>query len=112
IASGAKATVAGIRQPLAFASQFGVIDATSDGSGRIRAFLEKPSEIAGLADSPHEILASMGNYIFDADALISAVQEDGERSDSGHDMGGDIVPFFVDRGEAGYYDMKDNEVPG
>ena len=28
----------------------------------------------GLADSPHEVLASMGNYIFDADALIDAVE--------------------------------------
>ncbi len=27
-------------------------------------------------------------------------------------MGGDIVPYFVERGEAGYYDMKQNEVPG
>ena len=27
-------------------------------------------------------------------------------------MGGDIVPYFVGRGEAGVYDFKDNEVPG
>jgi glucose-1-phosphate adenylyltransferase len=27
-------------------------------------------------------------------------------------MGGDIVPYFVGRGEAGYYDMKQNDVPG
>ncbi|MER7448521.1 sugar phosphate nucleotidyltransferase, partial [Microbacterium sp. NPDC097977] len=62
--------------------------------------------------SPHEVLASMGNYIFDADALIAAVEADGESPTSGHDMGGDIVPYFVDRGEAGYYDMKQNDVPG
>ena len=48
----------------------------------------------------------------DADALIAAVEADGESPTSGHDMGGDIVPYFVDRGEAGYYDMKQNEVPG
>ncbi len=30
----------------------------------------------GLADSPDEILASMGNYVFDADALIEAVHAD------------------------------------
>src|SRR5699024_1317529 len=28
------------------------------------------------------------------------------------DMGGDIVPMFVERGTAGVYDFKDNEVPG
>src|SRR5690606_3742096 len=39
--SGAEATVAGIRQPLAQASQYGVIDADPD-SGRIRDFLERP----------------------------------------------------------------------
>ncbi|HWV50359.1 MAG TPA: glucose-1-phosphate adenylyltransferase [Microbacterium sp.] len=112
IASGAKATVAGIRQPLALANQFGVIDADPDGSGLIRDFLEKPTDAAGLADSPHEVLVSMGNYIFDTDALVAAVEADGELPTSGHDMGGDIIPYFVSRGEAGYYDMKQNDVPG
>ena len=66
----------------------------------------------GLADSPNEVLVSMGNYVFDADALVAAVEADGESASSGHDMGGDIVPYFVERGEAGYYDMKQNDVPG
>ncbi|GAA2849477.1 glucose-1-phosphate adenylyltransferase [Microbacterium arabinogalactanolyticum] len=111
IASGASATVAGIRQPLALASQFGVIDADPE-TGRIREFLEKPTDPTGLADSPNEVLVSMGNYVFDTDALIAAVEADGESASSGHDMGGDIVPYFVERGEAGYYDMKQNDVPG
>ena len=54
----------------------------------------------------------MGNYIFDADALIEAVTDDGEDATSNHDMGGDIVPYFVERNEAGVYDMKSNDVPG
>ncbi len=112
VASGAKATVAGIRQPLALASQFGVIDADPEGSGLIKDFLEKPTSPTGLPDSPNEVLVSMGNYIFDADALIAAVEADGELTTSGHDMGGDIIPYFVSRGEAGYYDMKRNDVPG
>lgn len=112
IASGARATVAGIRQPLAMANQFGLIDVAPDGSNRINEFLEKPADATGLADSPHEVLASMGNYIFDTDALIEAVETDGESTTSQHDMGGDIIPYFVARGEAGVYDMKDNEVPG
>jgi glucose-1-phosphate adenylyltransferase len=112
IASGARATVAGIRQPIELANQFGVIDVQPDDPTRIREFLEKPSDIEGLKDSPGEILASMGNYIFDVDALIEAVEHDGELPTSNHDMGGDIIPYFVSRGEAGVYDMKENDVPG
>jgi len=111
IESGAPATVAGIRQPIGLANQFGVIDIAGD-STRIGAFLEKPQNPTGLADAPHEVLASMGNYIFDADALIAAVEADGEVPTSNHDMGGDIIPYFVDRGEASVYDFKRNDVPG
>ncbi|WP_040164485.1 glucose-1-phosphate adenylyltransferase [Microbacterium gorillae] len=112
IESGARATVAGIRQPIAMANQFGVIDVEPESPERIREFLEKPTDATGLADSPGEVLASMGNYIFDADALIEAVRGDGESTTSAHDMGGDIIPYFVERGEAGVYDMVRNEVPG
>ncbi|MFT4211474.1 MAG: glucose-1-phosphate adenylyltransferase [Microbacterium sp.] len=112
IESGARATVAGIRQPRALADQFGVIDVEADDPTRIREFLEKPKDAVGLADSPDEVLASMGNYIFDTQALIEAVEADGELPGSNHDMGGDIVPYFVRRGEAGVYDMKRNDVPG
>jgi len=110
IQSGAQATVAGIRQPISLANQFGVIDVSAE--DRINDFLEKPQNPTGLADSPGEVLASMGNYIFDAQALIEAVESDGELPTSNHDMGGDIVPYFVGRGEAGVYDMKRNDVPG
>jgi glucose-1-phosphate adenylyltransferase len=112
IESGARATVAGIRQPLSLANQFGVIDVDDKDPAKIREFLEKPQDATGLSDAPHEVLASMGNYIFDTDALIEAVESDGELPTSNHDMGGDIIPYFVGRGEAGVYDMKRNDVPG
>ncbi|MFE1645238.1 glucose-1-phosphate adenylyltransferase [Microbacterium sp. P01] len=112
IASGARATVAGIRQPIELANQFGVIDVDEKDPTKINEFLEKPQNPTGLADSPHEVLASMGNYIFNTDALIEAVEADGELPTSNHDMGGDIIPYFVGRGEAGVYDMKRNDVPG
>lgn len=111
IASGAKATVAAIRQPIELANQFGVIE-VEDGSSRIAAFLEKPSDPKPLSDNPGEVLASMGNYVFNADALIEAVTRDADHEDSKHDMGGDIIPDFVSRGEAHVYDFKDNEIPG
>ena len=66
----------------------------------------------GLPDNPDEVLASMGNYVFDADALVEAVTRDATTDGSKHDMGGDIVPAFVRRSQAGVYDYKDNEVPG
>ena len=112
IESGRKATVAAIRQPIEMANQFGVVDVDKADPTKIARFLEKPLEIDGLPDSPHEVLASMGNYVFDADALMAAVEADGERAESSHDMGGDIIPYFVDRDEAGVYDFTRNEVPG
>lgn len=112
IASGAGVTVAGIRQPKALADQFGVIQVDPTHPGRISEFLEKPSSVEGLADSPDEILASMGNYVFNADVLIKAVIDDAELDESNHDMGGDVIPAFVERHEAFVYDMTDNDVPG
>ena len=112
IASGAELTVAGIRQPISMADQFGVIDTDPEDPAKIRAFLEKPTDPVGLADSPGEILASMGNYVIDADALVAAVTADASDPDSRHDMGGDIVPAFVARGTAGVYDFIRNDVPG
>ncbi|WP_460703268.1 glucose-1-phosphate adenylyltransferase [Myceligenerans halotolerans] len=112
IESGARATVAAIRQPLSMADQFGVIDVQPDDPTRIREFLEKPTDPAGLPDAPDKVLASMGNYVFDADALVEAVTLDASSNDSRHDMGGDIIPAFVAAGEAGVYDFIRNEVPG
>ena len=112
IASGMGVTVAAIRQPIGLADQFGVIELDPKNPEKIHAFREKPKDAIGLADSPGEVLASMGNYVFDAEVLIDAVQRDGARADSNHDMGGDIVPDFVARGEAGVYDLNRNEVPG
>ncbi len=110
--TGVGCTVAAIRQPIGLADQFGVIDIDRQDPRMIRDFLEKPTDPIGLPDSPQEVLASMGNYVFDADALVEAVTRDAAVDDSAHDMGGDIVPAFVRRNQAAVYDFKDNEVPG
>ncbi|MEO5662119.1 MAG: glucose-1-phosphate adenylyltransferase [Nocardioides sp.] len=112
IESGAGCTVAAIRQPISLADQFGVIDIDPQSPSRIRAFLEKPTDPVGLPDAPDQVLASMGNYVFNADALVDAVTRDADLERSKHDMGGDIVPWFVDRTESAVYDYKDNDVPG
>ena len=112
IASGKGVTVAAIRQPMSMANQFGVIEVDAKNPKRIAAFREKPSNPKGLPDSPHEVLASMGNYVFSASALIEAIEQDGTRDDSSHDMGGDIVPYMVGRDDAGVYDFTYNQIPG
>lgn len=109
--SGAAVTVAGIRQPLSQADQFGVIEVGADGR-RIVAFREKPTDAVGLPDAPDEIFASMGNYVFTTKALCEAVVNDARNPGSKHDMGGNIIPMLVERGEANVYDFRDNEVPG
>lgn len=110
IASGAGVTVAGIRVPRADAYQFGVIGA---GEGtRIESFDEKPADPPGLPDSPDQVFASMGNYIFTTTALLEALHLDAASEASRHDMGGDLVPAMVAAGDAHVYDFSANEVPG
>lgn len=110
IESGLGATVAGIRVPRSIASGFGIIDAEAD--GRIKTFLEKPADPPGLLDSPDESYASMGNYVFSRHALVEALRADAENPDARHDMGGDIIPWFTEQGQARVYDFRDNIVPG
>src|SRR3954451_21084130 len=111
IASGAGVTVAAIRQPLALADQFGVIETGPDGV-TIAAFREKPKDAIGLPDAPDQVYASMGNYVFDTQVLIDVVKEDAADVSSKHDVGGNIIPRLVKAGRAQVYDFADNEVPG
>lgn len=110
IASGKDATVAGIRIPRAEASAFGCIQA--DENGAITEFLEKPADPPGTPDDPEVTYASMGNYVFSTEPLIKALLEDEQNDESDHDMGGDIIPYFVSKGQANVYDFSSNEVPG
>lgn len=110
IESGAGVTVAGLRVPRSDATAFGVIQAGDD--GRIEQFLEKPADPPSVPDDPEVSFASMGNYVFTAQALIEALLEDSENEASNHDMGGDIIPMLVDKGQAQVYDFSSNYVPG
>src|SRR5919199_3392190 len=108
--TGAGVTIAGLRVPRKEATEFGVID--SDAEGRVRGFLEKPSDPPGLPDSPDETFASMGNYVFSTDALLEALRADAADESSAHDMGGSIMPMLAAQGEAWVYDFATNIVPG
>jgi glucose-1-phosphate adenylyltransferase len=111
IESGAGVTIAAIRQPLALANQFGVIETGADGVS-VSAFREKPADATGLRDAPDQIYASMGNYVFDTRVLIDVVRQDSLDPSSRHDVGGDIIPRLVEAGQAQVYDFADNRVPG
>ncbi|NNG18410.1 glucose-1-phosphate adenylyltransferase [Naumannella sp. ID2617S] len=110
IDSGLDCTVAGIRVPRKDASAFGIIDAGSD--RQIKEFLEKPADPPALPDSPEESFASMGNYIFTRKALVEALEADAADATARHDMGGDIIPRFVNQGRAQVHDFTQNTVPG
>lgn len=112
IASGASASVAAVRQPVELADQLGIIEVDPARPDRINAFVEKPATTPGLPDDPTQCLASMGNYVFNADALVEALHFDAERLETKHDMGGDIVPHFVARDDAAVYDFTENIIPG
>lgn len=111
IEAGAEATVAGIRVPRHEATAFGVIGTDGDGQ-RITEFLEKPTDPPALPGEPDVAYASMGNYVFTTAALVEALREDAADSASVHDMGGSIIPMFVERGTAQVYDFARNQVPG
>ncbi len=110
IATGASVTVAGIRVPRSEAVAFGCIDSGAD--GKITRFVEKPSDPPGTPDDPDVTFASMGNYVFTTEALVEMLRADAADPDSDHDMGGDIIPAFVERDEAYVYDFNDNVIPG
>ncbi len=110
IASGADVTVAGIPMPASESPGLGIIDAGPD--QRIRRFVEKPTDTTGLEHSPGKVLASMGNYVFSAGALVDAVTRDASNPDSRHDIGGDVIPMLASEGVAAVYDFDKNEVPG
>jgi glucose-1-phosphate adenylyltransferase len=111
IESGAGVTVAAIRAPIEQAGELGVIEPAEDGRA-IRAFREKPSDPVGLPDAPHQVFASMGNYVFSTRVLVDAVTADAADESSSHDIGGNLIPALVARGEAQAYDFATNDVPG
>ncbi len=108
---GAGVTVAGIRVPAEESFQFGVIEKEDD-SSKIVKFHEKNPDAPRLSDAPHQVLASMGNYIFDAQVFREIMTQDADDAHSKHDVGGDIIPKLVGQGRAHVYDYTTNQVPG
>jgi len=111
LAWGAGVTVAAMGVPARQAAGFGVARVAPDGH-RIEAFLEKPATPPARPGRPGEVLASMGNYVFDAGVLVDAVRKDAADAGSRHSIGGDIIPMLVRERAAHVYDLEQNTVPG
>ncbi|MDH3680478.1 MAG: glucose-1-phosphate adenylyltransferase [Acidimicrobiia bacterium] len=109
--SGAGVTVAAIRTPARQAADFGVIEPAA-GESRIVAFHEKNPDAPTVPDAPDQVLASMGNYIFDAEVFREVMTKDSTDDASSHDVGTDIIPRLVAEGSAHVYDYRTNVVPG
>ena len=106
-ANNAGVTVAAIPVPKREAVDFGVIE--SDADGKIIAFHEKSANPPTMPGNDEMCLASMGNYVFDREALIDIVTpKDGEMND----LGGDVIPALTAAGQARVYDFSKNDVPG
>lgn len=106
----AHVTVAAIPVDKKYASEFGVIEASSD--GRIIGFHEKRADAPTIPGDPARVYASMGNYVFATRALLHELYEDARNPDSSHDFGKDILPSLVGRREMYAYDFQTNTIPG
>jgi glucose-1-phosphate adenylyltransferase len=105
----AECTIAAIPVPIAEAAQFGICEV--DERGRLVGFEEKPKEAKAMPGDPSRALASMGNYIFTAEALVREVAADAA-ADSAHDFGRSIIPEMFRRAPVYVYDFAQNKVPG
>ena len=102
-------TVAALPVRIEEASQFGVI--TVDDDWRIIAFDEKPRKPESIPGEPNYALVSMGNYLFDTEILIDALDADAEKVSSTHDFGRDILPELTKSKRVYAYDFRKNRVP-
>jgi glucose-1-phosphate adenylyltransferase len=106
----AGATVAAIPVAKELASEFGVIEASSD--GRIIGFHEKKADAPTMPGDPTRVFASMGNYVFSTDLLLRELYDDAQNPNSSHDFGKDILPSLIGRADMYSYDFQSNVIPG
>ena len=112
IESGAGVTVAAIRQPLSLADQFGVIEVANDRAADRGVPGEadrrrRPGRRRRTRSTPR--WATTSSRPTRCSTRCGATPMDPA---SKHDMGGNIIPMLVERGEAHVYDFRDNDVPG
>lgn len=105
-------SISGIPIPIEEASEFGIMEV--DENWRLINFVEKPkTPPKPIPGNPGMCLASMGNYIFDKDILVNALEKDYQDSASSHDFGKNVIPDLLKEGKKIYvYNFADNSFPG
>ncbi|MBV8863904.1 MAG: glucose-1-phosphate adenylyltransferase [Acidobacteriaceae bacterium] len=93
-----------------YASEFGVIETTQDGS--IVGFHEKRADAPTMPNDPGRVYASMGNYVFSTDILLRELYADSKNEKSSRDFGKDILPSLIGRADMYAYDFNTNVIPG
>lgn len=108
----ASMTIAAIPVPIEQASEFGIMEV--DENWRLIRFVEKPKDPPPMPDRPDMALASMGNYIFETDALVSELMQDADDPGSAHDFGKSIISKMVreDEHPVYVYDFSRNFIEG
>ncbi len=110
LAKKAAVTVASLPMPADQSRQFGVLEVDED--MRIVDFQEKPEVPRTIPNRPDQILASMGNYIFDTPILMHELYMDAARLDSDHDFGRTLLPDMRNRWPVYAYDFYSNKITG
>lgn len=101
-------SVAALPVPVEEATAFGVI--ATDAEGRIKEFQEKPDHPKPLPTDSSRAYASMGNYIFSANALLEELHEAHKRGED--DFGKHVLPRLLDTHRIYAYDFSTNRIPG
>ncbi len=105
----ADVSVAAMPVPIEQASAFGIVDA--DNNGRIKDFIEKPASPPPMPNDKTRAYCSMGNYIFNTDALIKGLIQ-AERNKE-NDFGKHVIPNLLRGGDNLYaYDFATSTIPG
>lgn len=110
MAKHAEVTVAAVPVPQEQAGEFGVIEV--DENSRILAFHEKNPDAPTMPGDPTRVYASMGNYIFTKEILVSLLQADAKDPNSHHDFGKDILPKLAGNAPVYAYNFRNNRIPG
>ncbi len=105
----AAVTVGALPVPVHAAKGFGIIEA--DSGDRIVGFEEKPKHPKAMPDDPEQAYSSMGNYVFETDVLLRALEQDAARPGS-HDFGRDVLPNLISSHKVVAYNFLSNNVPG
>ncbi len=105
-------TISAIPIPIEEAGEFGIIEV--DDNWRLTGFVEKPkTPPKPMPNNPKMCLASMGNYIFNKDILLNALEEDAKIQESNHDFGKNVIPMLLNQGKRVFiYNFNENYFPG